>query len=65
MNLVEPVHTPELTAGHAIQERMIKKVKANIQTARATHTTIMKSAVTAAKYDTAPMKLTILKNEIA
>ena len=30
VNLVEPVHTPEVTVRHTIQERMIRSVQANI-----------------------------------
>ena len=57
VNLVEPVHTPEVTTRHAIQERMIITGKANVQNSRATQRTILEEAVTAVIDDAAPMKL--------
>ena len=65
VNLVEPVHSQEVTAIHVIQERMIRTGQENIQTARSTQRTIVEAAVTAAIDDTAPMKLAILENEIS
>ena len=65
MNLVKPDHTPEVTARHAIQERIIRSGQANIQNARATLRTILEVVVTAGIDDTSPMKLAILENEIA
>ena len=65
VNLVEPVHTPEVTARHSIQERTIRTCQANIQAARVTQRTILEAAVTTGIDDAAPMKLAILENEIA
>ena len=65
VNLVEPVHTPEVIAIHAIQERMNRTGQANIQTARETQRTIIEKKVTGGIDDEASMELAILENEIA
>ena len=62
VNLVEPFHTSEVTARHAIWEWIITAVQSIIQSTRATQRTILEAAVTAAIYDTDPMKLAILEN---
>ena len=65
VNIVEPVLTPEVTARHAIRERMIRTRQSNIQTYRSTKRTILKAAVTVGIDNADPMKLAILKNAIA
>ena len=65
VNLVEPVHAPEVIARHAIKERMIRTGQSSIQTSRETQRIILEAAVTAGIDDTAPTKLEILENEIA
>ena len=64
VNLVEPVHAPEVIARHAIIERIIRTGQSIIQTARATQRTILQAAVNAGNYNAAPMKLAILDNDI-
>ena len=65
MNLVETVHTPEVTARHAIREWMIETCQDNIHTDRATQRTILGAAINSSIDDTSPMKLAMLDNEIA
>ena len=65
VNLVEPVHAPEVIERHIIWERMIRTGQANIQTARETQKIILDAAVTAGIDDAAPTKLAILENAIA
>ena len=57
VNLVEPVHAPEVIARHIIQERMIRTGQANIQTARETKKIILDASVTAGIDEASPMKL--------
>ena len=47
VNLVEPVHAPEVIAWHIIRERIFITRKANIKTARETQKIILEAAVTA------------------
>ena len=65
VNLVEPVHAPEVIERNIIRERIIITGQANIQTARETQKIILETAVTASIDDAAPMKLVILENVIA
>ena len=65
VNLVEPVHAPEVIERHIIQERMIRTGQANIQTARETQKINLEAAVTAGIDDAAPTKLAIFENAIA
>ena len=65
VNLVEPVHAPEVIERHIIRERMIRTGQANIQNARETQKIILEAAVTASIDDSAPMKLAILENTIS
>ena len=65
VNLVEPIHAPEVIARHEIREWMIRTGQSNIQTYMATHSTIMEAAATAGIDDAAPTKLAILENKIA
>ena len=65
VNLVEPVHAPEVIAQHIVRERMIRTGQANIQTERETQNIILEAAVIAGIDDTAPIKLVILVNAIA
>ena len=60
VNLVEPVHAPEVIAQHIIRERMIRTGQTNIQTEMKTQNIILEAAVTAGIDDAAPMKLAIL-----
>ena len=64
VNLVEPVHVPEVIERHIIRERMIRTGQANIQTARETQKIILEAVVTSGIDDTAPIKLAILENAI-
>ena len=64
MNLVEPVHAPEVIERHIIRERIIRTGQSNIQTARETQKIILEAAVTAGIDDAPPMKLDILENVI-
>ena len=57
VNLVEPVHAPEVIAQHIIRERMIRTGQTNIQTEMKTQNIILEAAVTAGIDDAAPMKL--------
>ena len=65
VNLVEPVHMPEVTVRHAIKEKIIRTGQANIHNVRKTQRTILEVEVTAAVDNTAPMKLEILESEIS
>ena len=65
VNLVEPVHSPEVIAQHIIRERMTRTGQAKIHTEKETQKIILEAAVTAGIDDTAPMKLAILENAIA
>ena len=64
VNLVEPVHAPEVIARNINRERMIRTGQANIHTARETQKIILEAAVTAGIDDAAPMNLSILENAI-
>jgi hypothetical protein len=55
--LVEPIHTPAVTARHATRETMIRNGQANIQTARRAQEAILQAAVAAGIDPEAPMKL--------
>ena len=59
VNLVEPVHAPELIAWHIIRERIIRTGQANIQTAQENQKIILEATVNAGIDDAAPMKLEI------
>ena len=65
VNLVEPVYAHGDIAQHIIQERMIRTVQANIQTAKETQKNVLEAAVTASIDDAAPTNLAILENAIA
>ena len=65
VNLVEPVHAPEVIERHIVREMMIRTGQDNIQTSRETQNIILEVAVTAGIDDAAPMKLVILENAIA
>ena len=65
VNLVEPVHAPEVIARHSIWERIIRTGQSNIHTDRATQRTILEASVTAVIDDAATMKLVVLDNNIA
>ena len=65
VNLVEPVHAPEVIAQHIIREQIIRTGQSDIQTARETQKTILEATVTAGNDDADPMKLGILENKIA
>ena len=64
VNLVEPVHAPEVIVQHIIRERVIRTGQDNIQTARETQNVILEAAVIAGINDAAPLKLEILENTI-
>ena len=64
VNLVEPVHVPDVIARHIIQERMNRTVQANIQTARETQKIFLEAAFNAGIDDAATTKLAILENKI-
>ena len=65
VNLVEPVHAPEVIERHIIRERMSRTGQANIQTARETQKIILEAAFTAGIDCAAPKKLAIFENAIA
>ena len=65
VNLVEYILEPEVILRHAVQERMIRIGQSNIHTFGATQSTILEAEVTAGIDDAAPMKKSILENEIA
>jgi hypothetical protein len=64
VDMIEPVHSAEVMRKHGLRKAMIRYGQRNIQRARQAHYTILKAAVLATDPD-APMKLAILKNEIA
>jgi transposase len=63
--LVEPVHMPEVLARHAIREQMIRTGQTNIQQARRLQEALLEAHVVAGTELGAPMKLAVLRNEIA
>jgi hypothetical protein len=63
--LIEPVHTNDVLMRHSVREVMIQTGQLNIQRARQAQETIPKSSVIAVIYLEAPMKLSILQNEIS
>jgi hypothetical protein len=63
--LVEPVHTPAVTARHTTRETMIRNSQEKIQTARRAQPAVLQAAVTGGTDAEAPMKLAILQNAIA
>ena len=65
VNLVEPVHAPEVIVRHIIRERMTRIGQSNIQTARETQKIILEAAVTASIDEAASVKLAILEYVIA
>jgi hypothetical protein len=63
--LVEPVHTDDVLLKHSLRETMIRNGQMNIQRARKSQETILEAAVQGGLDMEAPMKLALLKNEIA
>jgi hypothetical protein len=63
--LTEPVHTDDVLARHSVREVTIRNGQLNIQQARQAQENILKAAVQAGTDMDAPMRLTILQNEIS
>jgi hypothetical protein len=63
--LIEPVHTDDVLLKNSLIETMIRNGHMNIQRARKAQETILESAVLAGLDMEAPMKLSLLQNEIA
>jgi hypothetical protein len=63
--LTKPVHTDYVLARHSVREVMIRNGQLNIQQAPQSQETIIKSSVQAGMDMDAPMRLSILQNEIA
>jgi hypothetical protein len=59
------VHTDNVLAIHSVREVVIRNGQLNIQQARQAQETILKYALQAGTYMDAPMKLSILQNEIS
>jgi hypothetical protein len=65
MILVEPMHMDDVVMRHILREKMIRAGHFNIQQARKSQQTILQAEVEAGLDVDAPMKITILQNEIA
>jgi hypothetical protein len=63
--LIDPVHTDDMHLRHSLRETMICNSHMNIQRARKAQETILEAAVHAGLDMEAPMKLSLLQNEIA
>jgi hypothetical protein len=63
--LIETVHTDDVLMRHSVREVMIRTSQLNIQRARQSQETILRTSVLAVIYLDAPMNLAILHNEIS
>jgi hypothetical protein len=63
--IVEPLQTDDVLFKHSLRENMIRKGQMNIQRARKAQETILDGAVLTGIDMKAPMKLDLLKNDIA
>jgi hypothetical protein len=63
--LLEPVHTPEVLARHAICEQMVRAREENLQRAQLLKRVILEAAAALGADPDAPMQLAIFDNEIA
>jgi hypothetical protein len=63
--LIEPVHTNGVLMRHSVREFIIRTGQLNIQRARQAQETILKASVLAGIDLDAPIKLSILQNNIS